>query len=200
MSFHQNTTGTMNYPAQGTLNRLLFHIPAIWWRMGMGPIQGRWQLVLTTWGRRSRLPRHTMLSRATLGDKSYVISGWNQRADWYQNLSHNPRVTVQTDRNTYHARARRITELEEYTQVMRLLLEGGGDSHFKPWLKSLGIQLEIDDIVAKRERVYLVALDPSDEAGHPPPMAVDLKWVWVVVALSFVSGWLLRGWASKPSQ
>jgi hypothetical protein len=83
---------------------------------------------------------------------------------------------------------------------MRLLLEGGGDSHFKPWLESLGIQLEIDDVVAKGERVYLVALDPSDEAGHPPPMAVDLKWVWVVIASSFVSGWLLRCWASKPSQ
>ena len=198
MSFHQNTTGAMTYPDPGTLNRWLFQVPAIWWRMGLGPIQGRWQLVLTTRGRKSGLPRHTMLSRARLGDKSYVISGWNQRADWYQNISHDPRVTVQTDQNTYPARARRVIDLEEYSRVMDLLLRNGGDSHFKPWLESLGINLDMRDIIAKRDRVYLVALDPADEAGHPPPMPVDLKWVWVVMVLPFVSGWLLRDWINKP--
>jgi hypothetical protein len=76
------------------------------------------------------------------------------------------------------------------------VLETGGDSHFIPWLESLDIAYDLDDLVAKRDRVYMVALDATDEPG-PPPMPVDLKWVWGVMLASFVAGWLM-GRFSKP--
>jgi deazaflavin-dependent oxidoreductase (nitroreductase family) len=192
MTFQQDTSGAMRYPAKGTLNNLLFKIPAILWRMGLGPIQGRFQLVLSTWGRKSGLPRHTMLSRAVYQGKSYILSGWNQRSDWYKNLSQDNRVTVQDDRRTYTARARRVTQMEEYTRVMGDILASGGDTHFQPWLQSLDIRPEIADLVTKHERVYLVALDPCVGKGHPPPMDADLKWVWAAAAFAIFSGWLHR--------
>ena len=63
---------------------------------------------------------------------------------------------------------------------MQVMLQTGGDSHFKPWLKSLDIAYDLDDLIAKRDRVYLVVLDPTDQIG-PPPMASDLIWLWAVI-------------------
>jgi hypothetical protein len=131
-----------------------------------------------------------MLSRAVFQGKSYVLSGWNQRSDWYKNLSEDNRVTVQDERQTYAARARRVTQMEEYTRVMGHILSSGGDTHFQPWLQSLDIRPEITDLVTKHERVYLVALDLCEDNGHPPPMDADLKWVWAVPAIAIVTGWL----------
>ena len=35
----------------------------------------------------------------------------------------------------------------------------------------------VDSVIAKRERVHLLALDPSDQPG-PPALARDLVWIW----------------------
>ncbi len=69
----------------------------------------------------------------------------------------------------------------------------------RPWLKSLGIAYDHDDLVAKRERVHQVALDlqPVGPQGkidgrvYPPPMETDLRWVWAVMAGAFGMGWLV---------
>jgi deazaflavin-dependent oxidoreductase (nitroreductase family) len=178
--FQQEASGSMAYPRRGTLNRVVFKQPVFWWRMGFGALLGRWMILLTTWGRKSRLPRHTMLSYTLHTGKAYLISGWGERSDWYQNLSADPHVTVQFGGRSYHATARRVIDLEEYKAVMQKMLQTGGDSHFKPWLRSLDIAYDINDLVAKRERVHLVALDPSDQAG-PPHLRADLIWLWGVI-------------------
>jgi deazaflavin-dependent oxidoreductase (nitroreductase family) len=214
--FEQKARGSMTYPTRGTFNRLLFKTPLIWWRMGMGPILGKSMLVLTTWGRKSRLPRHTMLSYTPLSECIYVGAGWGARSDWYQNLMADPHVTVQVwsqevtglaGEVVFPALARRVTDEAEFRQVSRRLFETGGDSHFKPWLESLGIEYDHDDLVAKRERVHQVALDLQPGArptgpqpvtpgtkivntAFPPPMETDLRWVWAVMAGSFGLGWL----------
>ena len=187
LSYQQHMTGLMSYPAQGTLNRFLFKTPVICWRMGLGPFLGRGMLLLTTWGRKSRLPRHTMLSYTFHGGKFYVISGWGERSDWYQNTIADPHTTVQLGSSTYHAIARRVTAGEEFAAVMQIILRNGGDSYFLPLLQSLDIAYDLDDLAAKRDRVHLVALDPTDQAG-PPPMASDLLWVWPVLLAGIVIG------------
>jgi hypothetical protein len=97
------------------------------------------------------------------------------------------------------ALARRVTDEEEFRRISARLFETGGDSHFKPWLATLGIAESHEDMVAKRERVHQVALDllPVDlrrtrlDPAFPPPMQTDLKWVWGVMSAAVVFGWLL---------
>jgi hypothetical protein len=137
-----------------------------------------------------------MLSRAVIEGKSYVLSGWNQRSDWYKNLRRDDRVTIQDDRKTYPARARRVTKLGEFTQVMEAILAGQGDSHFYPWLESLDIQPTMQDMITKHERVFLIALDPCEADGHPAPLAVDLLWVWGLALLPLVAFWYHKHKAS----
>ncbi|OGN93807.1 MAG: hypothetical protein A2Z71_11665 [Chloroflexi bacterium RBG_13_50_21] len=206
--FTQQATGSMTYPDRGSLNRLFFKTPLIWWRMGMGGILGRSMLVLTTWGRKSHLPRHTMLSFTPMKDRIYVEAGWGSSCDWYQNLMADPHVTLQVCSQAVTGLrgevviptlARRVTDEAEFRNVSQRLFETGGDSHFKPWLSSLGIRYDHEDLVAKRERVHQVALDlqPVEigsrilESGYPPAMQSDLQWVWAVMAGAFLLGMLV---------
>ncbi len=207
-AFKQDAHGTMTYPAKGTVNRILFKTPLLWWRSGLGSLLGRSMLVLTTWGRKSHQPRHTMLSYTPLSGHIYLGAGWGAHCDWYQNLVINPHVTLQiwnpcvtaqTGEAIIPAMARRVTDEDEFRNISRRLFETGGDTHFKPWLKSLGVAYDCEDMVANRERIYQLALDlqpiiPVDqlvESGYPYPMESDLKWVWPVMAGSFGLGWLL---------
>jgi deazaflavin-dependent oxidoreductase (nitroreductase family) len=197
MSFDQDASGAMTYPARGTLNRLLFKAPLLAWRLGLGPLLGHSMLVLSTWGRQSRLPRHTMLSYTLLeSGQLYVGAGWGERADWLRNLQADPHVTAQLLDLTFSAIARRVSEEDEFRPVAERLFETGGDSHFQPWLASLGIAYDLEEMVAKRARLHLLALDPVevDDPGLPPypaPLPADLKWAWAVAAAAFLLGWLV---------
>ncbi|MFN2233053.1 MAG: nitroreductase family deazaflavin-dependent oxidoreductase [Anaerolineales bacterium] len=193
-TFHQHASGAMTYPSKGTLNRLVFKTPLILWRMGLGPIlshpvlAGSKMLALTTWGRKSHLPRHTMLSYVQLDDQQFVSSGWGARSDWYQNILVDPIVTVQVGGKAYAAKARRVEDLGEFNRLTQAMLQGGGDTHFEAWLESYGIEPNMEDMLAKRERLYLVALDAITENG-PTPLHTDLLWVWGLIPLLMALGW-----------
>jgi hypothetical protein len=63
----------------------------------------------------------------------------------------------------------------------------------------LGIEYNIEDMLAKRDRLHLVGLDLQPVApksqllkdGYPPPMEIDLQWVWAALVGSFSLGWLM---------
>ncbi len=192
--FKQEATGSMAYPKKGTLNRFAFKAPLILWRLGLGPLLshpslgGSRMLLLTTWGRKSKLPRHTMLSCVQLGDRVYVCSGWGPKTDWYRNIAANPSVTVQQGAQHFFANARRVQELSEFSEIAENIFRTGGDSHFEDWLVSLDIKYDPADMMEKRERVYYVAFDASEKTG-PPPMPANLRWVWAAIAVAILGVW-----------
>lgn len=181
----------MTYPRKGTVNRSLFKAPLILWRIGLGVLlshkamAGNKMLVLTTWGRKSQKPRHTMLSYVSVGDQEVVCSGWGEKSDWVKNIGVNPQVTVQVGCKSYSAVARRVQDGDEFARITQEMFETGGDSHFEPWLESYGIEFNQQDMLEKRDRLHILAFDPSDEAG-PPGMPVDLKWVWGVILITLI--------------
>jgi deazaflavin-dependent oxidoreductase (nitroreductase family) len=192
-TFEQMIDGMMHYPERGTLNRFIFKSPLVLWRMGLGPLLGKARMmVLTTRGRRSGLPRHAGLSYGEIDGIKYGGSGWGAESDWYKNMIADPHVTIQAGEGVEYAFGYRVTDLEEYKKVMMQLLEEGGDAYMEPWLESLDIAPDLDDMITKRDRVYLVGFRPTDEPG-PEPMETDLIWLWPVLAVTFALGWLF-GW------
>jgi len=183
----QDTSPSMTYPSKGTFNRLFFKTPLFLWRTGMGPLLshpalgGSRMLALTTRGRKSGQPRHTMLSYAPAGSKDYVCSGWGKRSDWVKNMLADPLVTVQVGQKTYSARAYRVTDLEEFTTVAEGMFLTGGDAHFEPWLASYGIDHDLEDMIAKRDRLQVFGFEPVEEPG-PSPLPADLRWIWLLLA------------------
>ena len=179
----------MAYPAQGTFNRLLFKTPLFLWRTGLGPLIGGIYLVLTTRGRKSGRPRHTMVTYSRVAGKIYIASGWGQKTQWYRNLLADPHVSVQTNQETFSALARRVEDQDEFMLVMQHMLATNQDLLFQPWLESLGIPMDLESILANQSRIHLVALDRTIQPG-PLPLEPDLVWLWPVLALVFVLGWL----------
>ena len=162
----------------------------------MGPILshpalgGNKMLVLTTWGRISRLPRHTMVSYTIANEREYVVSGWGELSDWVKNFLTDPEVTIQLGRRTFAAHAKRVEDESEVRGIAQSLFQSGGDSHFAAWLEALEIDYSLNDLIAKQERVYFVGFDPVEKAG-PPPLKANLIWVWgfflgVVVLIGFI--------------
>jgi len=181
-----NSSKPMAYPKKGSLNWIIYKIPLLLWRMGFGPYLshpnrgGKRMLLITTRGRKSKLPRHTMVSRIDFDRKNYAVSGWWLRSDWIKNIHADPLITVQVGLKTYAAHARRVVDLEEFRSVARSLFDSGGDSHFEDWLDTLEIAYTLDDLIDKRDRVYFIGFDPVDMEG-PAPLTADLIWIWAVV-------------------
>jgi deazaflavin-dependent oxidoreductase (nitroreductase family) len=99
------------YPSRRAM-QMVYRSPIWLYRLGWGPLVGRLFMILTTTGRKSGLPRRTAMEFHQHHGRKYVMVGW-RAADWYKNILANPLVTVQTAWGTEHARARRITTLEE---------------------------------------------------------------------------------------
>jgi hypothetical protein len=132
-----------------------------------------------------------MVSQIELGGRDYILSGWGLRSQWVQNILQDPLVTVQAYQRRYTARIRRVTDREEFARVAERILQTGGDSHFKPWLASQGIDHSAQDLTIKRDRVYLFGFDREDQPG-PEPLRTDLAWIHLPL-LGIIAGiiWLL---------
>ena len=172
--------GMMVYPGKGWRKQFM-KMPLRYWRMGLGPILKRWFLVLTTTGRKSKQPRHTMLEFTVMEGKTYIGSGWGERPDWCKNFVADPRVTIQSQGGAESAFARRVTDEEEMARLYHVA-KARNSPYWKPHLKSLGIEDTVEDYVAKKERLVIFRLDPTSEKT-PAPMKTDLVWVWGVIAI-----------------
>ncbi len=74
--------------------RLFNFGPRVAYAVGLGAIVGKFVLLLTTYGRRTGLPRVTPLVYERLGDTIRVASARGPSADWLRNIRVNPRVIV----------------------------------------------------------------------------------------------------------
>jgi deazaflavin-dependent oxidoreductase (nitroreductase family) len=186
----QELKGMMFYPRQNW-QKLAFKAPMLLWRMGLGPIVGKLIMVITTTGNKSKLPRHNMAEYYTLDGRKYTVCAYGEKAAWYKNIKADPRVTVQTAEGTQNMKAVRVTEDQELNRVVDLFMRRNAVLTTR-YLESLGIKSDRSDMLTKKDRLYLLRFDPTDEPT-PPGLEADLKWVWPVLGLVLV----LLAWARK---
>lgn len=177
-SYQQQDSGFMTYPGGG-LRKALFKAPITLWRLGLGPLLGRYMLLITHTGRKSGLPRRTMVEYHVLDETRYAPCAFGPRAQWYRNIEADPLVTVQDKYGVHPMRARRVTDPEELVAVFALLQQR--NPMMLGWyLDSLGIASTVEAVLEQRDRVIFIAFDPTD-APTPPALEADLTWVWAVV-------------------
>jgi len=93
------------------LTRMLLNMPIWLFRMHLGWLMGDRFLLLTHTGRKSGLPRQTILEvlehdKAT--DVYYVLSGWGEKADWLRNVDKTPEVMIKVGHRQFNASAVRL--------------------------------------------------------------------------------------------
>ena len=110
-------------------NRLML----ILWRVGLWRVAAPLYLILTTWGRKTRQPRPTVLMYQAVRGQIYILALWGTQSDWYRNVMANPRVAVQVGNHKFDATAERLAPEEgarimlsyarEHPQALRMLAQ-----------------------------------------------------------------------------
>jgi len=88
---------------------------------GFGPT--RMVLLLTTFGRKSGLPRVTPLQFEEIDGAYYVGSARGPIADWFQNLVTNPKVEVEINGKHYDAYAEAISDTAQIADFFEIRLK-----------------------------------------------------------------------------
>lgn len=91
--------------------------------LGLGPLVGRFVLLLTTTGRKSGQPRVTPLQYEELDGAIYVGSTRGTRADWFRNILADPRVQVRVKSRQFAGRAEPITDPIRIADFLELRLK-----------------------------------------------------------------------------
>ncbi|MBN2388300.1 MAG: nitroreductase family deazaflavin-dependent oxidoreductase [Anaerolineales bacterium] len=150
-------------PPRG-LARLAFRLPIWFYRLGLGGLLGTRFLLLTHTGRRSGLPRRTVLEvvRCDRETNTFVVAaGFGPGSDWYRNVGKEPRVTVRCGRQTWKMVATFLTpaqageELVDYAHRHPIAL--GELARF------MGYRLDgsAADVRALGELLPMIALHPE---------------------------------------
>ena len=88
--------------------RFGLRLPIWFYRAHLGWLLGDRFLMLTHTGRKSGKPHQTVIEvvQHKKGmDTYYVVSGWGEKSDWYQNIRKTPSVTIHTGGRTFQSKA-----------------------------------------------------------------------------------------------
>jgi deazaflavin-dependent oxidoreductase (nitroreductase family) len=175
------------YP-QGAL-RWLMHLPVLGYRAGFGiPLNALGVMILTTVGRRSGAPRPVPIAYQMHGSKVYVVSGWGERPNWYQNILEHPGVTVQRGNLVYPAEAIPVTHSGEALRVLHLFRRRA-PGVYDALIARLSDRPSIDERTLHEvtDRFTIVRIERRSGALTVPPVPVDQGWI----APALVGGGLL---------
>jgi deazaflavin-dependent oxidoreductase (nitroreductase family) len=145
----------------------LIHIgPRAAYAVGLGPIIGRFVLLLTTVGRKSGRPRVTPLVYQERGDTILVASARGLSADWLRNLQANPRVRVRVGRRSFEAVAKATTDGEKIADYLESLM-ARNPRIFGAILRMEGLSSRLSraELVRFGHRRPLVTLRPVNDSG-----------------------------------
>jgi deazaflavin-dependent oxidoreductase (nitroreductase family) len=186
--YQQKDQGFLTYPTGGW-RRAMFKWPVQLWRLGLGPVMGHHMVLITQTGRKSGLPRRTMTELYRVNGRKYAPSGFGRRAQWYRNIEVDPRVTIQTADGVERMQAVRVVEDEELLVILEGI-RGRSQAMYNLYLAALEIEPTAEDVLNKKDRIYWLRFDPTDEPT-PPPLPADLVWLWPAAVVAVVLAWML---------
>lgn len=152
------------------LARLALRAPIWIYRLGLGKLLGNRFLELTHIGRKSGLPRHTVLEVVRYEASSgtyYIAVGFGEQSDWYKNILANPHVEVRAGSGHFKAIAVQLSpeeageELVKYSHQHRIA--------FRELLQFMGYRVDGTDADthALGQFMRLFALKPVESNASP---------------------------------
>jgi deazaflavin-dependent oxidoreductase (nitroreductase family) len=147
-------------------SRWLLRAPLWIYRAGLGFLLGKRFVWLKHTGRKSGLSREAVIEVVRFDareKKCIVASGWGERSDWFQNVMHNPEVSIKVSKYQFKAHAVRLSvdeagcELLDYSRRHPLA--------FKELARYMGYRLDGTqaDVYALGRYLPMVAFTASQE-------------------------------------
>ena len=148
----------------GRITRWLFRAPLYLYRVGLGRMLGRRTVLLEHTGRKSGLPRETVLEVIRHDDQSFdIAAAYGAKSDWFRNIEADPNVRISIGR-IQHAKATAVlaevataeSAFADYTEAHPAAAKAFG--------KSLGLPLDDPARVAAVVPVVRITLNTAEEA------------------------------------
>lgn len=144
--------------------------PQLAYAIGLGPVVGRFVLLLTTIGRRSGRLRVTPLIYEKRGDLLYMASARGPSADWLHNLQANPTVYVQVGRRRFRGQASLVRDSQRAVGYLRWQLERAPRA-FGVLMRAEGLSSQPSDDeleqLARRRPLVVIHSKPRNVAPRP---------------------------------
>ncbi len=178
------------YPDNPIL-RKLYRIPILLYRLGLGPLIGKYILILSTFGRKTGKVRRTPVEYFSHQGKIFVISGFGNKPDWYKNLQAHPQAGLSIKDKRLYVNTRKPQTEAEWDGVIAYL-KASPVTH----LSDQNLIYKLDDPKTREgiKKWPILTFDPTEEPC-PPPLKADLVWAWPVILLG-ASFLLLIKWLS----
>ena len=87
--------------------------PILAYKIGLGPLIGRFVLLLTTTGRRTGLQRVTPLQYEVIDGVFHIGAVFGMKTDWVRNIQADPRVQVRVKNKFFYGHAEIYTDPEK---------------------------------------------------------------------------------------
>lgn len=97
--------------------------PRLLYRLGLGPLIGRWVLLLITTGRKSGQPRTTPLQYEEVDGAIYIGADRGRKADWFRNVVAHPQVEVRVKSRRFRGIAEPVTDPVRIADFLALRLQ-----------------------------------------------------------------------------
>lgn len=98
-------------------------IHRVLYAIGLGPLVGKFILLLTTTGRKSGRKRVTPLQYERIGNDYYVGAARGMKADWVRNIRANPIVEVHVGARRFSANAEIVNDPCRFADFLQVRLE-----------------------------------------------------------------------------
>ena len=178
------------YP-ECSLAQKLLKTPVLLYRLGLGKMFGNYILILSTTGRKTRKTHRTPVEYFFHEGQYYIISGFGDQPDWYQNIQENPLVTIQNGFEQVCAVARPPKTDEEWEAVYLYLAHSPVGKLLVP---AEGEDLTASEIIEQVQDWPVLTFETTDEPC-PQPLEADLVWAWPLIllgmAFDITTLWLL---------
>jgi deazaflavin-dependent oxidoreductase (nitroreductase family) len=97
--------------------------PRLLYGLGLGPLIGRWVLLLITTGRKSGQPRTTPLQYEEVDGAIYIGAARGRKADWFRNIVAHPQVEVRVKSRRFQGIAEPVTDPVRIADFLALRLQ-----------------------------------------------------------------------------
>jgi deazaflavin-dependent oxidoreductase (nitroreductase family) len=182
--------------------RWLLRSPVLLYRLGLGALANRVHImILVTRGRTSGLPRYTPVEYRAHGSKTYILSGWGERAHWVQNLRAQPSVVAQQGGAAFGACAEIVTNEGEALRALRLFRRPAPSVYDAVFARMTERdKADEHDLIEIARRVTIIRLDPQAVMSDLPPLQSDLGWVLPALSVGMVALWVVGRIAARGSK
>ena len=103
--------------------KLIHYPPQFFYAIGLGPLLGKFVLLLITIGRSTGKPRVTPLQYEEIDGKIYLGSSFGKKADWVKNILKNPQVVVHLKATKFTGIASVIDDSAKIVDFLKIRLE-----------------------------------------------------------------------------